>query len=270
MRDAPFSTRGAHADVPSLGRRLTKSETQEIVVATDAYERAANDARQAVLAEGNSELTEARMMLRVAAAESFRLARVLPLDAERSAAWTLVRIASLGVIGEVGIDYRAWADHADRLLADGLSLHTPASVLEQMPWDEVLRELLPRIWLALLRQPLADATEAPFEALGRLREMRADAEARQMSELAAADAAHLQLTLAGLYGVAEAAATLVSHIRRATHARVDDRLTDAFVAARGVVPAASALGRALPWLHFAALLIARRQSAQIALPGLLT
>src|SRR3954469_24475680 len=71
----------------ALARRVTKGELLEIGTLAEAYERAAHDARQAVLAElamGAGDDTaqlrvaagggagESRAMLRVAAAESFR------------------------------------------------------------------------------------------------------------------------------------------------------------------------------------------------------
>jgi hypothetical protein len=253
----------------TLARRLTKGEAGEIATVADAYERAANEARQAVIVEGMADATEARAMLRAAAAECFRLTRALPLETSGGHAWDAVRVAAFGVLGDAGAELRAWADHASAALHDPALPESTAAVVEQLPWDEALRYLLPKVWLALLREPGAHETEAPFEALGLLREARADAEARQVLELAAADAAHLQLALAGLYGVADAAAALVSHIRRTMRDDVTEWLDRAFVTARAAVPASTPLGRALPWVQLAAALIARRQSTQIALPGLL-
>ena len=250
-----------------LGRRLTKSEATEIVTVAGAYERAAHEALQAVLAEGIVDGSAARAMLRVAALECFRLSRVLPTDADH--AWDLVRITALAVLGDAGVDRGAWADHAERVLRE-TATGPLAVTLTERRWHDVLQQELPRVWIALLRESALHDLDAPFETLGQLREQRAGAEARQMSELAAADAAHLQLALAGLYGVAEAAAILVTHVRRTMRSDVTDRLDHAFTTARAAVPASTALGRTLPWLQLAATLIARRQSAQIALPGLLT
>lgn len=260
---------GDGARAAPLGRRLTTSEAANVATVADAYERAAGEARHLALLADAAEGSAAHAMLRLAAGESFRFARVLPYAAVGTAAWDLVRVAALAVLGDVGVERRAWIDHAERLLRD---VATPADTLDALAprtWDAELHLRLPSIWLALLREPGAHGLDAPFEALGRLRELRADAEARQLSELAATDAAHLQLALAGLYGVADAAATLVAHMRRTMRQDVTTQLDAAFTTARATVPASTPLGRALPWMQLAATVIARRQSAQIALPGLL-
>jgi hypothetical protein len=204
--------------------------------------------------------------------------RALPFQVGVDHAWDLVRVMALAVLGDAGADRSAWVDHAEHALRNAAAdpragsqpLHAQLSQHAPRTWSEVLQQVLPQVWLALLREPAMHDVDAPFEALGRLREQRAEAEARQLSELAAADAAHLQLALAGLYGVAEAAAVLVTHMRRTMRSDVTERLDLAFTTARAAVPASTPLGRALPWLQLAAMLIARRQSAQIALPGLLT
>lgn len=269
----------------SLARRVTKGELLEIGTLAEAYERAAHDARQAVLAElamGAGDDTaplrvaaaggagESRAMLRVAAAESFRLTRVLPLDAAGIPAWQAVRVAAFGTLGDVGAELAAFARFVARVLPMPPLPEHVMLLADEQRWDDVLRLVLPPVWLALLQQPVGDATEPPFEALGRLREMRDDGEARLLAELSATDAAHRQLALSGLYGLADAAATLVTHMRRTMPLeRVTARLDEAFATARGTVAVATPLGRTLPWLQVAASLIARRQSAQIALPGLL-
>lgn len=267
-----------------MARRATKGELLEIGTVAEAYERAAHEARQAILAQhGNepgvagagdaregSELREARVMLRVAAAECFRLMRVLPLDPPGTPAWQAVRVAALGVLGDVGAELHAWGELVARVapappLPELVLLHA-----EERRWDEALRHVLPPIWMALLLAAPGDAIEAPFEALGRLRELRGDAEARLVTSLSANDAAHAQLALAGLYGVAEGAATLVAHLRRTMLAdAVVARLSTAFTTARAGIGTTTPLGRTLPWLQLAAVQIARRQSVQIALPGLL-
>ena len=260
---------GANARATPLARRLTKSEAARVATAAEAYERAAADARHAALLGDATEGSSGPAILRIAAGESFRLARALPSAATGTSTWDLVRVAALAVVGDVDAERRAWIDHAERLLRDVATPADTVPVLAPLAWDAELQLQLPSIWLALLREPGAHDLDVPFEALGRLREQRADAEARQLSALAATDAAHLQLALAGLYGVADAAATLVVHMRRTMRQDVTAQLDAAFTTARAAVLASTPLGRALPWMQLAATRIARRQSAQIALPGLL-
>lgn len=267
-----------------MARRASKGEVLEIGTVAEAYERAAHEARQAVLAQHGiepgsagagdaregSELREARVMLRVAAAECFRLVRVLPLDPPATPAWQAVRVAALGVLGDVGHELHAWGEVVARVAPLPPLPELVLLLAEERRWDEALRHALPPIWLALLLAGSAEATEPAFEALGRLRELRGDAEARLVTTLSASDAAHAQLALAGLYGVAEGAATLVAHLRRTMLAdTVVARLSSAFTTARAGVGITTPLGRALPWLQLAAIQVARRQSVQMALPGLL-
>lgn len=110
--------------------------------------------------------------IRAAAAEAFRLARVLdPPDAPVKAAEALVRLGCFGVLGDRGADVR-------RILrSDDWALPTASEDWGERVWATVLD-----LWLRLLRQNGWDDSDAIQHAVANLRSEQRDFEPSYLSE----------------------------------------------------------------------------------------
>jgi len=250
-----------HADATPLARRLAAAERELVLRAADAYERAALERLDTLLGATVPARDELRAELRLAAAQTFRLRRVLPLpDDEAAAAWHALRLAAMAIVAEQPAAFSRWRSTSGARLP----LETPPS----LPWDATMRRAVTRVFLDLLeRSGSGEAIEEAFEVLGALRELRDARENEYLSELPTADAEYGRHALVVLYTLANAAATLVVHARRGPFDETLPRLAHDFTRLRQ--SAVGELDRLVPWLHVASELVAARQGMQIPLPGLL-
>lgn len=251
---------GERSDAP-LARRLSASERELVERAADAYERAALDRLGSLLADDRRVTDDLRAELRVAAIQTFKLRRVLPMpEDEASAAYHAMRLASMAALADQMTAFSRWRAAAEARLP----LETPPA----LPWDATMRRAVTRVFLDLLEHPQrAEVVDEAFEVLGGLRELRDVREAEFLSELPTVDAEYGRHQLVVLYTLANAAATLVVHARRGPFTETVPRLAHDFGQLRQ--NAIGALDRLVPWLHAAVEQTATRQGAQIPLPGLL-
>ncbi|HYD51216.1 MAG TPA: hypothetical protein VEA99_01265 [Gemmatimonadaceae bacterium] len=249
------------ADAAPLARRLSTTERELVERTADAYERAALDRVEVLLADDATPTDETRTELRLAAAHAFKLRRVLPPpDDEASAAYHALRVAAIALVADQLAAFARWRASA----ASRLPLETPPT----LPWDATMRRAVTRVFLDLVEHSdRSDAVEESFEVLGALRELRDVRENEFLSALPTADAEYGRHALVVLYTLANAAATLVVHARRGPFVETLPRLAHDFTRLRQ--SAIGPLDRLVPWLHLASELVAARQGMQIPLPGLL-
>jgi hypothetical protein len=249
------------ADAAPLARRLSPTERELVERAADAYERAALDRVNALLGDDVAASDDARGELRVAAAQAFKLRRVLPPpDDETGAAYHALRLAAMALVADQLVPFARWRASAE----SRLPLDTPAT----LPWDATMRRAVTRVFLDLLEHSArSDVVEEAFEVLGSLRELRDVRENEYLSALPTADAEYGRHALVVLYTLANAAATLVVHARRGPFVETLPRLAHDFARLRQ--SAIGPLDRLVPWLHVASEMVAARQGMQIPLPGLL-
>lgn len=246
----------------AIGRLLTRGETADVELLLAGLEHEAIERLEAARRPGG-DAARKRDDLRIAAQRVFELLRVLPLPAEGDAEleFHVLRVVSLALVAELHGDLALWLRHAEAAAR--------IAALDATRWDAELRRETTLAWLELLDPHGADGLEHAFERIGRLREARFAREPELLSGLALADAQQMRLELAGLYGLAGAAATLVAHLRRAPRAETLRELERHFETVRGVSFGRGALDPALPWIEEAAIVIARRHGSQLPLPGLM-
>lgn len=248
----------------STGRLLTRPEIADIELVAQAYERAGLERIETLRREGAGASHRMRQELRVAAAELFEHLRVLPLPQPMNPDGFMhaMRIAAIAVVADRQSELAVWTR------ATGLELAHGEWTTDE-GWDAQLRAAVALTWLDLLSGPTPDAVERAFDRLGTLRELRPLRENELLAVLPLAGAQHMRLHLIALYGLAEAAAALVLHLRRGPHPRVFAQLAKHLDGVLATTTGDTAFDRLVPWLHAGAETIAARQSAQIPLPGLL-
>jgi hypothetical protein len=250
-----------HADAPPLARRLAASERELVERAADAYERAALERLSLLLTDEARLNDDARAELRVAAATTFKLRRVLPIpDDEASAAYHALRLGAMAIVADQLPAFARWRDTIDARLP----LETPPT----LAWDATMRRAVTRVYLDLFEHAArADIIDEAFEVLGGLRELRDVRENEFLAALPTSEAEYGRHQLIVLYTLANAAATLVVHARRGPFGETLPRLANDFMRLRQ--NAVGPLDRLVPWLHVASEFVAARQGVQIPLPGLL-
>lgn len=246
----------------AAGRLLTRGETADVELLAAALEHEAVERLEATRRPGGDGARK-REDLRVAAHHAFEMLRVLPLPADGDAEleFHVLRVVSLALVAEEHADLALWLRHVEGAAR--------VAALDAARWDAELRRETALAWLELLDPQGVDGIERAFERIGRLREARLAREPELLTGLALADAQHMRLELAALYGLAGAAATLVAHLRRAPRAETLRELERHFETVRGVSFGRGPLDPALPWIEAAAELVARRHGSQLPLPGML-
>ena len=133
--------------------------------------------------------------LRSCARDGFRLFRVLPLpDESLKRSSHLLRMCSLGVLGDVGAD-------AARLLRNT----TWRAPVPGAPWGEHTWATILDIWLRLIRKMGWEDRDLVLQRVAELRTAQNDFETRYLRALSGAQAKTAALELIGLYHLAKAA-----------------------------------------------------------------
>ncbi|MDR2209475.1 MAG: DEAD/DEAH box helicase, partial [Azoarcus sp.] len=154
-----------------------------------------------------NESNERVLLLRAAAADAFRLLRVLPLSETPMAAAThLLRASMLAVIGDRGADAARWL----RTLED--KQQWPALPLDSHNWGERCRATLTDIWLRLVRKKGWDDRDAVLEQVAALRTTQQEFEREYLGSFDPLEAKRSALELITIYHLAKAADVLAHFI----------------------------------------------------------
>lgn len=151
--------------------------------------------------------------LRGAAADAFRLLRVLPLPDEAMAAGTqLLRASALAIIGDRGSDAARWL----RDLQDKKAW--PALPLGAADWGTRCRATLTDVWLRLVRKKGWGDRDAVLEQVAALRAAQEIFEREYLGSFEPLEAKRSALELIAIYHLAKAAEVLALYI---TDGKVD-------------------------------------------------
>ncbi|MDR2926429.1 MAG: DEAD/DEAH box helicase [Azoarcus sp.] len=146
-------------------------------------------------------------LLHTAAADSFRLLRVLPFsDAPMAAATHLLRASVLAVIGDRGADAARW------LCALEDEQKWPALSLDSHNWGERCRATLTDIWLRLVRKKGWDDRDAVLKRVAVLRTTQQEFERDYLGSFEPLEAKRSALELIAIYHLAKAADVLAHFI----------------------------------------------------------
>lgn len=144
---------------------------------------------------------------RQAAAEAFRLLRMLPLPAEPMAAGThLLRASVLAVLGDRGADAARWLRTLDE------AGQWPALPLSARNWGERCRATITEVWLRLVRKKGWSDRDAVLEHVEALRSAQAEFERDYLHTFTPLEAKRSALELIAIYHLAKAADVLARHI----------------------------------------------------------
>ncbi len=144
---------------------------------------------------------------RQAAADAFRLLRMLPLPADPMAAGThLLRASILAVLGDRGADAARWLRTLDE------AGHWPALPLEARNWGERCRAALTDVWLRLVRKKGWSDRDAVLERVAALRSAQEEFERDYLHSFTPLEAKRSALELIGIYHLAKAADVLAHYI----------------------------------------------------------
>lgn len=144
---------------------------------------------------------------RQAAADAFRLLRMLPLPAEPMEAGThLLRASVLAVLGDRGADAARWLRTLDE------AGHWPALPLDVCNWGERCRATLTDVWLRLVRKRGWSDRDAVLERVAALRSAQEEFERDYLHTFSPLEAKRSALELIGIYHLAKAADVLAHYI----------------------------------------------------------
>jgi hypothetical protein len=150
---------------------------------------------------------ERRNHVRTAAADAFRLLRVLPLpETVTESGKHLLRAASLAVLGDRGADAARWL----RALENDRAW--PALPLESDDWGERCRATLTDTWLRLVRKKGWDDRDAILDRVAVLRTAQRDFEQTYLHSFDPLTAKRSALELIAIYHLAKAADVLAHFI----------------------------------------------------------
>lgn len=154
---------------------------------------------------GDDEARQA--MLHSAAADAFRLLRVLPLpEAPMAAATHLLRASVLAVIGDRGADAARWLRALDDKQA------WPVLPLNSPDWGERCRATLTDVWLRLVRKKGWSDRDAVLERVAALRTSQQEFEREYLGSFEPLEAKRSALELIAIYHLAKAADVLAHFI----------------------------------------------------------
>ncbi|MDO4904283.1 MAG: DEAD/DEAH box helicase [Lautropia sp.] len=191
--------------------------SENLVFDVDAIRRVAEALEMAVLDMELDRLADdegSRAEMRRAAADAFRLLRVLPLPSTPMAVAThLLRASVLAVIGDRGADAARWL----RALED--EQVWPTLPLNSPDWGERCRATFTDVWLRLVRKKGWDDRDAVLERVAALRVTQREFEASYLGTFDPLEAKRSALELVAIYHLAKAADVLAQFI---TDGVVDD------------------------------------------------
>lgn len=184
-------------DVPAFDDALLRemAAALEIAVLDLKVDRLADEPAQLALS-------------RQAAADAFRLLRMLPLPAEPLVAGThLLRASVLAVLGDRGADAARWLRTLDE------AGHWPVLPLDASNnWGERCRATLTDAWLRLVRKRGWSDRDAVLERVVALRSAQEEFERDYLHTFAPLEAKRSALELIGIYHLAKAADVLAHYI----------------------------------------------------------
>ncbi|WCE93532.1 DEAD/DEAH box helicase [Acidithiobacillus ferriphilus] len=183
-------------EVPTFDHALLRemASALEIAVLDLKVDRLADEPEQLALS-------------RQAAADAFRLLRMLPLPAEPIAASThLLRASVLAVLGDRGADAARWLRTLDE------AGHWPALPLDARNWGERCRATLTDVWLRLVRKRGWSDRDAVLERVAALRSAQEEFERDYLHSFSPLEAKRSALELIGIYHLAKAADVLAHYI----------------------------------------------------------
>lgn len=144
---------------------------------------------------------------RQAAADAFRLMRMLPLPAEPMAVGThLLRASVLAVLGDRGADAARWLRTLDK------AGNWPALPLDARDWGERCRATITDVWLRLVRKKGWSDRDAVLERVAVLRDVQDEFERNYLRTFAPLEAKRSALELIAIYHLAKAADVLAHYI----------------------------------------------------------
>ncbi|WP_294052596.1 DEAD/DEAH box helicase [Thiolapillus sp.] len=186
-----------------MGRELSDFDEELLRETTAALEIAVLDLKIDRLADEPERLD----LSRTAAAESFRLLRVLPLPEESMAAGThLLRTSVLAVLGDRGADAARW------LRALEMEGQWPDLPLASQNWGERCWATLTDVWLRLVRKKGWDDRDMVLEHVAELRGAQEEFEREYLHALDPLEAKRSALELIAIYHLAKAADVLAHYI----------------------------------------------------------
>lgn len=146
-------------------------------------------------------------VLHCAAADAFRLLRVLPLpEAPMAAATHLLRASVLAVIGDRGADAARWLRALDEKQA------WPALPLDSTDWGERCRATLTDVWLRLVRKQGWSDRDTVLERVATLRTSQQEFEREYLGSFDPLQAKRSALELIAIYHLTKAADVLAHFI----------------------------------------------------------
>ena len=154
-----------------------------------------------------SDDVERRALSCQAAADAFRLVRMLPLPAEPMATGTqLLRASVLAVLGDRGADAARWLRTLDE------TGYWPALPLDTRNWGERCRATITDVWLRLVRKKGWSDRDAVLERVAALRSAQEEFERDYLHTFTPLDAKRSALELIAIYHLAKAADVLAHYI----------------------------------------------------------
>lgn len=186
-----------------MGREVPAFDETLLRETASALEIAVLDLKVDRLADEPEQLALSRQ----AAADAFRLLRMLPLSAEPMAAGAhLLRASVLAVLGDRGADAARWLRTLDE------TGHWPALPLETHNWGERCRAALTDVWLRLVRKRGWSDRDAVLERVAALRSAQEEFERDYLYTFTPLEAKRSALELIGIYHLAKAADVLAHYI----------------------------------------------------------
>lgn len=183
-------------EVPAFDEELLRETAAalEIAVLDLEVDRLSDDAERLALS-------------RQAAADAFRLLRMLSLPAEpMEASKHLLRASVLAVLGDRGADAARWL----RSLAE--AGYWPALPLDASNWGERCRATLTDVWLRLVRKKGWSDRDAVLGRVAALRSAQEEFERDYLHTFTPLEAKRSALELIGIYHLAKAADVLAHYI----------------------------------------------------------
>jgi superfamily II DNA/RNA helicase len=186
-----------------MGREVSEFNAEVIQECAAALEVAVLDLEVDRLSEDRDR--EATM--RVAAADAFRVLRVLPVPEDPMEAGThLLRASTLAVLGDRGADAARWLRALD---ADGA---WPAVAIESHDWGQRCRATITDVWLRLVRKKGWTDRDAVLERVAALRDSQKEFERNYLQALDPLSAKRTALELIAIYHISKAADVLAHFI----------------------------------------------------------
>jgi hypothetical protein len=237
-------------------------DAERLETLAGAYDLAARDRLDAVLLGGGDERGgEVEAQVAAGAGRAFALYAVLPLPTGDAPAlnYRILHLSALAEIGGRRQDWERWMMVHQTEIAASAGPHDP--------WDVELIRRVTDVWSELLKRSGPSGLGRAMEILAWVREERPAREAALLGRTGGPDAARLKFYLFALYHLIDAATDLTVYLRHGEPADILRRLSLRFSLARAATSGDFTLAALLSWLNAAALLVARRRTPQLEIPG---